>query len=65
MSTVGLTRNAPQDSVGKVATLWAGPGEASNSTASVDVSCGSCIPGTFLERSLIKATGECRLPVCP
>ncbi|KAJ5338612.1 hypothetical protein N7452_005340 [Penicillium brevicompactum] len=36
MSTVGLTRNAPQDSVGKVATLWAGPGEASNATASVD-----------------------------
>jgi hypothetical protein len=38
MSTVGLTRNPPHDSVGKVATLWAGPGEASNSTSSVDVS---------------------------
>ncbi|CAG8939775.1 unnamed protein product [Penicillium salamii] len=36
MSTVGMTRNAPQDSVGKVATLWAGPGEASNSTSSVN-----------------------------
>ncbi|CAG7918304.1 unnamed protein product [Penicillium olsonii] len=36
MSTVGLTRNAPKDAGGKVATLWAGPGEASNSTSSVN-----------------------------
>jgi hypothetical protein len=42
MSTVGVTRNAQKDPVGKVATLWAGPGEASNSTSSVDVSVSIC-----------------------
>lgn len=42
MSNSGLIHSAPSDSVGKVATLWAGPGEASNSTSSVDVSDHIC-----------------------
>lgn len=46
MSTVGLARNAQHDSV---ATLWAGPGEASNSTSSVDVCFSTCC---FRERLL-------------
>ncbi|KAJ5996156.1 hypothetical protein N7522_007816 [Penicillium canescens] len=36
MSTVGMSRNTPDETVGKVASLYAGPGHASNFTSTVN-----------------------------
>jgi hypothetical protein len=38
MSTVGMSRNTPDETEGQVASLYAGPGHASNSTSAVNVS---------------------------